>query len=189
MPDFSKQIITETSIPGLYVIERPVYSDERGYFREVFRLNDLEEKIGEKFNVVQANHSYSLPRVIRALHVENWNKLVYPVTGKMFAALVDVRTDSKTFGKVEEFTFDDDRRRALFISKGIANSICVVGGEPVHYIYMVDSYYKGDDTSAIAWDDPDIGIKWPVADPIVSERDRQNPKLRDLYPEKFTSGG
>lgn len=185
MPDFSKQVIKKTSIPGLLVIERPVYPDERGFFREVFRLKDLEEKIGEKFSIVQCNHSYSLPRVIRALHVENWNKLVYPMTGKMFAALVDVRPDSKTFGKREEFTFDDNSRKALFISKGIANSICVVGDEPVHYIYFVDSYYKGDDTSAIAWDDPDIGIKWPVHDPIVSERDRQNPKLRELFPEKF----
>lgn len=185
MPDFSKQIITETGIPGLLVIERPVYPDERGFFREVFRLNDLEEKIGEKFNVVQANHSYSLPRVIRALHAENWNKLVYPSAGKAFTAVVDIRPESKMFGKYEAFTFDDDSRRALFIPKGLANSVCAVGETPVHYLYLVDAYYKGDDIRAIAWNDPDIGIKWPVADPIVSERDRQNPKLRELFPEKF----
>lgn len=185
MTDFGKQIITKTSIPGLLVIERPMYPDERGFFREVFRLKELVEAIGEKFNIVQANHSYSLPRVIRALHAENWNKLVYPITGKAFTAVVDIRPDSETFGKHEVFTFDDDSRRALFIPKGLANSICVLGDSPVDYLYLVDAYYKGDDTRAIAWDDPDIGVKWPVKDPIISDRDRANPKLRELFPEKF----
>lgn len=185
MTDFSKQVISKTSIPGLLVIERPVYPDERGFFREIFRLEELEKMIGEKFNIVQANHSHSLPRVIRALHAENWNKLVYPLTGKVFTAIVDIRPDSETFGKYETFTIDNDSRKALFIPKGLANSVCVVGETPVDYLYLVDSYYKGDDTRAIAWDDPDIGIDWPVKDPIVSDRDRGNPKLRDLFPEKF----
>jgi len=185
MTDFSKQVITKTSIPGLLVVERPAYPDERGFFREIFRLNDLEEAIGEKFQIVQANHSYSLPRVIRALHAENWNKLVYAASGKAFTAVVDIRPDSKTFGKYEEFTFDDDSRRALFIPKGLANSVCAAGDTPVHYLYLVDAYYKGDDTRAVAWDDPDIGIKWPVKNPIVSQRDRENPRLRELFPEKF----
>ncbi|KKR84415.1 MAG: dTDP-4-dehydrorhamnose 3,5-epimerase [Candidatus Woesebacteria bacterium GW2011_GWB1_41_10] len=91
MTDFSKQEIIKTSIPGLLIIERPVYADERGFFREVFRLKELEEEIGQKFNIVQANHSHSLPRVIRALHAENWNKLVYPLAGKVFTAIVDIR--------------------------------------------------------------------------------------------------
>jgi len=80
------------------------------------------------------------------LHAEGWNKLVYPVTGKMFAAIVDIRPDSKTFGKVETFTFDETRLRALFIPEGLANSICVVGTKPVHYFYLVDKYYDGSDT-------------------------------------------
>ena len=185
MTDFSKQIITKTSIPGLLVIERPVFADDRGFFREVFRLNDLEEVIGEKFNIVQANHSYSLPKVIRALHAENWNKLVYPLTGKVFTAIVDIRPESEAFGKHETFIIDDDSRKALFIPKGLANSVCVMGESPVHYLYLVDAYYKGDDTRAIAWDDPDVGVDWPIKDPIISERDRKNPRLRELFPEKF----
>lgn len=185
MTDFSKQVISKTSISGLLVVERPVYPDERGFFREIFRLQELEEIIREKFNIVQANHSYSLPRVIRALHAENWNKLVYPLTGKVFTAVVDIRPDSETFGKHETFTIDDDSRKALFIPKGLANSVCVVGETPVNYLYLVDSYYKGDDTRAIAWDDPDVNINWPIENPIISERDRNNPRLRDLFPEKF----
>src|SRR3989338_9188575 len=142
MKDFSKQVITKTSIPGLLVIERPSFPDERGFFREVFRLNDLEEEIGETFNIVQANHSYSLPKVIRALHAENWNKLVYPLTGKVFTAIVDIRPDSETFGKHETFVFDDKSRKSLFIPKGLANSVCVDGDKSVDYLYLVDAYYN-----------------------------------------------
>src|SRR3989339_2128972 len=102
-----KNYINKTSIPGLFVIERPTFNDERGFFREIFRLNDLEKETGVKFNIIQANHSRSLPGVIRALHAENWNKLVYPVRGKIFSAVVDIREDSDTFGKYETFTFDE----------------------------------------------------------------------------------
>ncbi len=177
--------IKATSIPGVFKLERITHTDDRGFFREVFHLDELEEILGYQFNSVQMNHSKSKPKVIRALHAENWNKLVYPLTGKMFAALVDIRADSDTFGKVETFEFNDDQRFALFIPKGVANSVCVLGDEDVNYIYLVDSYYDGTDVTAIAWDDPDIGIKWPIENPIISERDKNNPKLRDLFPEKF----
>jgi dTDP-4-dehydrorhamnose 3,5-epimerase len=177
--------ITKTSIPGLLIVERPTHADERGFFREVFRLDELEAEIGFKFNIVQANHSHSLPKVIRALHAENWNKLVYPVSGKAFVAIVDIRPDSPTFGKFETFNFDESTHRALFIPKGLANSICVVGDVPVDYLYLVDAYYTGEDVRAIAWNDPDLKIPWPIQNPIISERDKNNPKLRDLFPEKF----
>ncbi len=177
--------IKPASIPGPFILERPTLTDERGFFREVFHLDELEEALGYEFKPVQLNHSLSLPNVIRALHAENWNKLVYPVTGEMFSAVVDIRPDSPTFGKVETFTFNDSSKIALFIPKGFANSICVVGSEPVNYLYLVDAYYDGSDTRAITWDDPDLNIDWPVKDPILSERDKNNPTLRQLFPEKF----
>lgn len=176
-----------TSLSGLFVIERPTHRDDRGFFREVARWDELAEASGHAFAPVQWNHSVSKPRVIRALHAENWNKMVYPVTGRMFAAVVDIRPDRPTFGRVETFEFDEETPRALFVSAGLANSICVVGDKPVHYLYLVDAYYDGSDTRAVAWDDPDLAIAWPVKDPIISERDRNNPKLRDLFPEKFPS--
>lgn len=179
------QHIKATSIPGLFRLERPTIEDERGFFREVFHIDELEKVIGFEFKPVQMNHSYSLPKVIRALHGENWNKLVYPVSGEMFAVVVDIRPDSETFGKFETFTFSNKNRFALFIPKGLANSICVTGEEPVNYIYLVDKYYDGSDTRAIAWDDPDLNIIWPVKNPIISERDKNNPTLRELFPEKF----
>jgi dTDP-4-dehydrorhamnose 3,5-epimerase len=179
------QHIKQTSLPGLLKLDRSTFKDDRGFFREVFHLDELEQVLGVEFKPVQMNHSHSKPGVIRALHAENWNKLVYPVSGEMFAAVVDIRPESPTFGKYETFTFSKDNRFGLFIPKGFANSICVSGEEPVNYIYLVDKYYDGSDTRAIAWDDPDLAINWPVENPLVSERDKNNPKLRELFPEKF----
>ena len=181
--------VHKTEIEGLLKIERPVFDEDRGYFHEVFRLNDLEKVTGKKFKACQWSHSYSKPRVIRALHSERWQKVIYPVTGKMFTALVDVRKDSKTFAKVETFEFDTEKKNyshaALYLPPGIANSICVMGAKPLHYMYLVDEYWDNSKAQGIAWDDPDLNIKWPVKNPILSERDQNNPTLRELYPNKF----
>lgn len=182
----AQKYIKKTSIPGLLIIEREAFADERGFFKEVLHLDELEAISGVKFNLAQVNHSFSKPNVIRALHAERWNKIVYPITGKVFVAIADIRPDSETFAKVETFQFDGDNRQALFIPNGLANSICVNGDQAVNYLYLVDAYYDGLDTNAVAWDDPDLNIDWPVKNPILSKRDRNNPKLRDLYPEKFS---
>lgn len=179
------EYIKKTSIPGLLILERPTFEDERGFFREVFHLDELEEASGIKFNLAQWNHSFSKPGVIRGLHAENWNKIVYSVTGKMFTAIVDLRVDSETFGKVETFTLGEGNRSALFIPKGLANSVCAVGEEEVNYLYLVDEYWDGSDTKAVAFDDPDLAIKWPIENPIISDRDKNSPTLRELFPEKF----
>lgn len=177
--------IIKTNLEGVYKLTRKTFPDERGFFREVFHLDELEIAVGEKITFIQMNHSRSKPNVIRALHAENWNKLIYPVNGEMFAAVVDIRSASPTFGKVETFIFSENDKYALFIPTGFANSICVTGQKEVDYIYLVDKYYDGSDTKAIAWDDPDIAVDWPIKDPIISERDKNNPKFRDLFQEKF----
>ncbi len=177
--------IKQTSIPGLLILERPIFSDDRGFFRELFHKDELEKTTGIKFDGVQMNHSHSKPGVIRGIHAEEWNKIVYPVSGEIFIAIVDIRPDSPTFAKVGTFVVNDNNRVGLFIPKGLANSLCVTGDKSVDYIYLVDAYWDGSDTRAIAWDDPDLNINWPIKDPIISERDKNNPKLRDLFPEKF----
>lgn len=177
--------IKTTSIPGLLILERPIFSDERGFFRELFHKDELEKVSGIKFDGVQLNHSHSVPGVIRGIHAERWNKVIYPVCGQVFIAIVDIRSDSPTFGKVETFNISDNNRIGLFIPNGLANSVCVVGNKDVDYIYIVDAYYDGSDTRAIAWNDPDLQINWPVKNPVISQRDKNNPKLRDLFPEKF----
>jgi dTDP-4-dehydrorhamnose 3,5-epimerase len=190
MPERDRdKFIKETQIPGLLLIEKPAFPDERGFFREVVRLADLEDK-GKNFKPVQMNHSFSLPGVIRAIHTESVNKLVYPITGKMFAAFVDIRPDSETFKKVFTYNFDNSANPcgvAFFIPSGVGNSICAYSSETVHYIYLVDGYWSPQGAQGIAWDDPDLAINWPTKNPIISERDKNNPRLRDIFPEKFNN--
>jgi dTDP-4-dehydrorhamnose 3,5-epimerase len=191
-PDNNKKTSVEkTSIPGVLIISSPVFSDERGFFHEVFRRNELQEKTGIDFNPVQWSHSMSLPGVIRAIHTEDWNKLIYPVTGILYAPIVDLRPDSTMFRKVEYITIDntktDSPRKAIFLPKGgVGNSICAIGNEPLHYMYLVDEYWDNDKAKGVAWNDPDLNIEWPVNNPILSDRDRDNPSLRELFPNKFT---
>lgn len=177
--------IKTTSIPGLLILERPIFTDERGFFRELFHKDELEKTAGLTFEGIQMNHSHSMPGVIRGIHAEKWNKIIYPVCGDVFIAIVDIRLDSPTFAKVETFNINDNNRIGLFIPNGLANSLCVTGDKSVDYIYLVDAYYDGSDTRAIAWNDPDLNINWPIENPIISQRDSNNPKLRDLFPEKF----
>lgn len=179
------KFIKKTSIEGLLILERPTLADERGFFREIFHKDELEEVLGVKFDGVQLNHSRSNPGVLRGIHAERWNKIISPVNGSVFLAIVDIRPESATFGKFETFTINDENRFSLFLPNGMANSICVIGDTPVDYFYLVDAYYTGQDTRAVAWDDPDLNIPWPIKNPIISERDKNNPKLRELFLEKF----
>ena len=177
--------IKKTPIPGLLIIERPTYPDDRGWFREALRINELEKVIGKKFYFKQWSHSISKPRVIRALHSEEQNKIIYPITGCVFSAYVDVRPESKTFGKIFTVVFKEPNQKAVFIPKGVANSICVLGKTPVHYLYLIDRYYHSKRIKGIAWNDPDLKIPWPIKNPIISERDKANPTMRALFPEKY----
>lgn len=178
--------IRETSIPGLLIVERKINRDERGFFREVFRLSELKQATGIDFTGQQWNHSRSEANVLRGLHIEPWNKLVYPVNEKVFAAIADLRDDSSTFGKVETFTIDDVHRFALFVPIGCANSFCVISDKPVDYMYLVDKEWQPGKI-AIAWDDPDLNIPWPIKKPSLSPDDGKNPKLREMpqFKERF----
>lgn len=179
------EFVQKTSIEGLLILKRPINKDNRGFFREIFHLNEIEQTLNIQFKGVQMNHAFSKPGVLRGIHAENWNKIICPVNGQVFIAIVDIRVDSPTFGKVAGFTINNENRICLFVSQGLANSYCIIGEQPVDYIYLVDAYYDNKDTRAIAWDDPDLAIDWPIKNPIISERDRNNPRLRDLFPEKF----
>lgn len=181
MSDFIKT----TSLKGLLVLERPAFEDKRGFFREIFHIDEIEKTLNIEFKGVQMNHAQSHPKVLRGIHAEDWNKIIFPVNGEVFVAIVDIRMDAPSFGKVETFLINDENRIALFVSKGLANSYCITGNTSVDYIYLVDAYYDGSDTRAIAWDDPNLNIDWPIKDPIISERDKNNPRLRELFPEKF----
>lgn len=179
--------ITEGKIKGVYLIERQASPDSRGFFREVWRENLLSEK-GVNFQPIQMNHSLSETGVIRGIHAEKWNKLVYPSSGKTWVPIVDLRPDSKTFGTYEEFTFDCTGKnypnKVLFLPKGMGNSICAIEG-PVNYYYLTDAYWTPGSSFAINIYDKDLNIPWPVKNPIVDQKDLIAPSLREQFPDKF----
>jgi len=187
-PETKPNKISETEIEGLLVVEYPFYSDERGFLQEMFRKNEFEVA-GCRFDTLHTAISYSRPKVLRGIHTEEWYKYVIPLTGKMFAAYVDTRPDSKTFGYVHTEVFDytniETRHRGVLLPPGVGNSIGVMGNEGVLYLYSNEDYWEKDKARGINLYDPDLNIDWPVADPVVSERDQHNPDLRDLYPHKF----
>jgi len=181
----SDEFVQKTSINGLLILKRPIHEDNRGFFREIFHISEIEKTLNIEFNGIQMNHAYSNPKVLRGIHAENWNKIICPINGEVFVAIVDIREGSSTFGKYETFIINDQNRIALFVSKGLANSYCITSKTAVDYIYLVDAYYDGTDQRAFAFDDPDLAIDWPIKDPVISERDRNNPKMRDLFPDRF----
>jgi dTDP-4-dehydrorhamnose 3,5-epimerase len=174
-------------IEGLFIIDRSTHGDERGFFRESFRLNELEEAVGREVRLVQENHSRSRRGVLRGLHPENWEKLVYVPRGEVFVAIADVRPESPTFLKVETFTIGEHNRVKLFLPRAVAHGFCVLS-EDADYVYQVSEYYDGSDTGAVAWNDPDLAVPWPITDPTLSERDIQAPTLRSLLPQHFQRG-
>ena len=174
-------------LDGVWLFERHTFADERGFFHEAFRLDDVEASVGRTLRFVQMNHSRSRRGALRGLHAEHWDKLVYLTAGHVFVALADVRPHSPTFAQIETHWLDESTRRTVFIPAGVAHGYCVVSDE-ADYTYQVTAYYDGSDRRAVAWNDPDLGVPWPIADPIVSERDRTAPRLRALFPERFPSG-
>lgn len=185
--------VYKTAIDGLFFLEHKLSRDERGFFAEVGYTHKIEAAINQPFKIVQINHSRSLERVTRGLHAEGWNKLVTVINGLAFSALVDVRPDSPTFAHVETFQLGPEEgglKGSLFISQGIANSVCVLKA-PVDYIYCVDKLYQDRDKAgdqSISLFDPDLKIDWPIDknQMIISQRDKDAVTLRQKFPQKFS---
>lgn len=176
--------VVPTDVKDLLVIKMPTFGDERGFFREVLELRDLESYLNKKIEVVQWNHSRSKPGVVRGIHAEPWDKIVYCASGSVLAVVVDLRTDSATFGKVFSQKLGGGELTALYLPNGIANSFCVLGEKPSDYCYLVTSYYEGKPTPAISWNDPMILKQfggWPVENPVVSDKDKAHPTLKEKF--------
>lgn len=188
--------IYKTSIDGLFFIPHHTYPDKRGFYSEVARIPEIEAVTGNKFVTKQVNHSRSLQNVVRGFHGEDWNKLITVTSGRVLSVLVDIRSDSPTFGKTEQFilgTGDEALNGAIYVAKGIANGFLVLDG-PTDYLYLVDDLYatrSKDGDQAINLFDKDIAVEWPIAreEMIYSERDTQSASLRELFPDKFNKTG
>jgi len=178
--------VRTTSIEGLLVVQWQTNEDERGFFRQTYQVRELTEALGREPVLRQGNHSRSQAGVLRGFHAEPWDKLVYCARGNVFAAVADTRPDSETFGEVATFKLGEPpegERIRLFISQGLANSFCTYGDTDVDYVYDVSDYWRPDlDKPSVAWDDPDLAVPWPVDEPVLSDADRANPTLRELFP-------
>jgi dTDP-4-dehydrorhamnose 3,5-epimerase len=186
LPDEGGGVAVErTPIDGLLVVRSDTHTDERGFFRQTYLASELTEALGREVRFLQGNHSRSRLGVLRGFHAEPWDKLVYVPHGTVFAAVADVREASDTFGEVATFVIGDDpgRRVQLFVAEGLANAYVAVGEGDADYVYAVSREWSpGVDKRAVAWDDPDLAVAWPVTEPLVSAADASNPRLRERFP-------
>lgn len=176
--------IVKTEIPEILIIEPKVYRDVRGYFVETYRKELLDRVIGFKVNFVQDNESRSKRGVLRGLHYQlppfSQSKLVRAIEGTVIDVAVDIRQGSPTFGRHVAVELSGENKRQLFVPRGFAHAF-VVTSESAIFAYKVDNYYAPDYDRGIRFDDPQIGIRWPLdrESLIVSEKDAHLPCLEE----------
>jgi len=173
----------ETGIPGLIVIEPLVHGDERGFFMECWNAARYEA-LGIPGRFVQSNISRSGPEVLRGLHFQYprpQGKLVSVLEGRVFDVAVDIRPDSPTFRQWAGVELSAENHRQMYVPEGFAHGFCVLGESVLLSYLCTDVYFSGYD-AVIAWDDPDIGIRWPLKTGQLSEKDAAAPRLKDISP-------
>ncbi len=170
-------------IPGILVIEPKVFGDERGYFFESFNEQKWRAATGLEVRFVQDNQSRSVKGVLRGLHYQigrPQGKLVRVLAGEVFDVAVDLRRDSPFFGKWTAMILSAENKLQLWIPEGFAHGFCVLS-DTAEFFYKCTDYYYPEGERGIAWNDPDIGIRWPSFDEvIISGKDRNNPLLKEL---------
>jgi len=177
--------VSQTRLDGPLLLEPEVYGDSRGFFVETFRSATLPSLgLGDGVAFVQDNHSRSVRGVVRGMHFAIDGaiaKLVRCARGTIVDVIVDIRSGSPDFGRWQAFTLDDETHAQLFVPVGFAHGFCVTS-EVADVCYKQTGYYDATADRCIAYDDPEIGIDWPIppAERIVSERDAAAPSLSDL---------
>jgi dTDP-4-dehydrorhamnose 3,5-epimerase len=171
----------DTRIDGLVLIEPAVHADGRGFFLETYRRENYRD-LGVEPEFVQDNHSRSQRGTVRAFHFQlepGQAKLVRAARGAVYDVAIDLRRSSPTYGRHEAFELTEENQRQLFVPVGFAHGFCAVS-DVADVTYKVSSYYDPETERGIAWDDPALGVRWPVEEPIVSDRDSKNPRLEEI---------
>ena len=173
----------ETNVQGVFVIEPKVFDDARGYFFEAWKKKEFEERLG-KVEFVQDNESKSSYGVLRGLHYQKGEfsqaKLVRVIKGKVLDVAVDIRRSSPTFGKHVMVELSGENKRQFFIPRGFAHGFLVLSDEAI-FTYKVDNVYAPHAEAGIRWNDPQLGIEWPInpKDVLTSEKDLNAAFLKD----------
>lgn len=180
--------IVPTSLPGVLLIEPKVFGDERGFFFESFNARSFAQATGVDAAFVQDNHSHSRRGVLRGLHYQleqAQGKLVRAVTGEVYDAVVDLRRSSPTFGRWEGFVLSAQNKKMLWVPPGFGHGYYVMS-ESTDFLYKTTDYYAPQHERCVLWNDPAIGVQWPLAagEPILSAKDQLGLRLADatVYP-------
>lgn len=174
--------VLPTALPGVKIIEPAVFRDARGYFLETFHVQRYAAEAGITQAFVQDNQSRSTRGVLRGLHAQRKHpqgKLIRVSRGVVFDVTVDIDPASATFGRWVGVELSDENQRQVWIPPGHAHGFLALS-DVVDFQYKCTEFYYPDDEIGVVWNDPDIGIEWPIEEPIVSKRDTRLPLLREL---------
>lgn len=172
--------VIQTELPGVLILEPKRFGDDRGFFMEMFHEKRYAEA-GIPGPFVQDNFSRSVKGTLRGLHFQEPNaqgKLVQALAGTVYDVAVDIRRGSPTFGKWVGVELSAENRRQLWVPAGFAHGFCVVS-ESADFHYKCTDFYSPTSERGIAWNDPDLGIPWPVTSPLLSPKDSAAPRLED----------
>jgi dTDP-4-dehydrorhamnose 3,5-epimerase len=178
--------ITQTSLPGVLIIEPRVFPDGRGFFFETYNRERYNE-YGIDSEFMQDNLSYSIKGALRGLHYQyphSQAKLVQVLAGEAFDVAIDIRNGSPNFGRWVGVLLSSDNRKQLYIPKGFAHGFCVMS-DSVLFTYKCDDYYAPDCEKGILWSDPSLAIEWPQSVQLLSEKDSNYPCLKEIPMEHF----
>jgi dTDP-4-dehydrorhamnose 3,5-epimerase len=175
--------VTPTSIADVVVVDPRVFGDDRGFFFESFNQRAFEEGIGRTIQFVQDNHSRSGHHVLRGLHYQirqPQGKLVRVVAGEVYDVAVDLRRSSRTFGRWVGVVLSAENKRQLWVPEGFGHGFLVLS-QFAEFLYKTTDYYAPEHERTIAWNDPDLGIAWPLngAEPLLSAKDQAGRSFRD----------
>lgn len=173
--------VREMALTGVYLIEPRVYADARGFFLETWQAHRYgQAALPQVF--VQDNYSYSTRGVLRGLHYQlrqPQGKLVWVTRGEVFDVVVDIRRGSSTFGDWISTILSGENHRQVYVPPGCAHGFCVLS-ESADFVYKCTEFYAPEDEYGLRWDDPKLAINWPVAEPLLSAKDRHYPTLDTL---------
>ncbi len=174
--------VIETAIPEVLIIEPKVFGDARGFFMESFNARAFRAATGVEADFVQDNHSRSVHGVLRGLHYQirqAQGKLVRAVRGTVFDVAVDLRKSSPTFGKWAGVVLSEESHRMFWVPPGFAHGFVVLS-ESADFLYKATDYYAPEHERCLRWDDPAVGVEWPLdSEPLLSDKDRQGRLLAD----------
>lgn len=175
--------VIRTKIPDVLIIEPKVFEDKRGYFQESWNKRTFENTAGIKADFVQDNHSRSVKNTLRGLHYQikqPQGKLVRVVTGKVFDVVVDLRKSSPTFGEWEGIELSAENHRQLWVPEGFAHGFLILS-DTADFLYKTTTYYAPEYDRCLKWNDPDVGVNWPLDDePLLSEKDMKGTAFTEI---------